>query len=180
MFEEEVAVTNQLKISGTVNNVPLDRLVTTNTNQTLYGVYKFLKKVTAEADVQLHGLLSDVNITNWLNTGVKISSNNTQNINACWTVDKNVTFIEDVRSLGVIGDFNLPRTVGLLKDKIEEKYRLESKVIVSPFIHNYIPRKKIKAIVVYYIRPSTQINKQNCKISIIVTEIAIEYVTGNV
>lgn len=138
MFEEEVLITNHLKISGTMSGVHLDRLVTTNTNQTLNNVYTFTNKVTAEADVQLHGLLSDVNVTNLLNNGVKISTNNTQNIDAYWTVHKNVSFIEDVRSSGVISDFNLTRTVGELKDKIDEKYRLESKVIVSPLVRPYI------------------------------------------
>lgn len=137
MFNEEVRVKGNISIDGRVNEVSLKMFVTTDTEQELTNSYNFTGNVQVN-DVEAHGFVGDVNITDWMARSVKKLSPLPQNINETWTVSGNLRFIQDVRGTGDLNGFNVVGMAKELEERKKQKYIVEKNILVSKLYRNNI------------------------------------------
>lgn len=133
IFEDEVVVEGNLTTAGLVNGIPLTKLVTTNTDQTLSGDYRFIGDVAVEAEASVNGTIAGVNITKWSQESVKQTNEHPQELDGHWSIHGNLTFSGDVESTGLLKDLDIRKTAEELERKRNNKNKMQKKIAVSKF-----------------------------------------------
>lgn len=81
------------------------------------------------SDLEVHGLLNDVNTTLW-NNNLRILSPDQQEADSDWNILNNVTFV-DVDSDGTIENLNISYLAKEIEERRNQKYQTESGIIVK-------------------------------------------------
>lgn len=118
---------------GLVNGIPLTKMVTTTTDQSLSdGNYKLNGHVTVESELTVEGNVSGINLKEWSRTSVKKTALQPQNVQGYWNVEGNLTFAGDVESLmGTVNDLDLWNVTQQLQQKRNNKNMQQKKFAVS-------------------------------------------------
>lgn len=107
---------------GLVNGKNLSSLVTTDTAQNLTASYKFDTKLFLNKNMNVQGLVSNINITDWQRRSVKTQLSVPQVIGDNWIINGSVTFYENIEGRGEIKELNIDEII----NNINEKYSMET------------------------------------------------------
>ncbi|XP_066254163.1 uncharacterized protein fs(1)N [Euwallacea similis] len=77
IFKNNVVV-HDLLTTNSINNIPMDKIVTTDTDQNLTGSYTFTSKIFVNGNFSVSGLISGVNFTTWNTESLKLQSEHPQ------------------------------------------------------------------------------------------------------
>ncbi|KAK9870097.1 hypothetical protein WA026_006191 [Henosepilachna vigintioctopunctata] len=149
-FHHVALIRNKLEIAGLLNGFPIDKIVTTTTNQNLSALYKFSTKVNLNSNLYIDGLVNSINMSHWENGSVKMISKEPQEITAPWHVKGNLTFDEPVDGESVISNFQIDENNNLVehqmvkKMEMEEQFKKDQEFICKDI--RYLSRKLQKQI----------------------------------
>ncbi|XP_066140881.1 uncharacterized protein fs(1)N [Euwallacea fornicatus] len=77
IFKNNVVV-HDLLTTNSINNIPMDKIVTTDTDQNLTASYTFASKTFVNGNFSVSGLISGVNFTTWNTDSLKLQSEHPQ------------------------------------------------------------------------------------------------------
>lgn len=131
IFLGPVYVDEDVKLEGRFNNMNLDQIVTTNTEQNLTAIYSFNSKSNLEKNLNVEGLVNGINMSLWENNGVKTFQLSQQDIDRDWVINKDLVFMGEVGGNGTINGLNLEQFHQNVVEKRNYKYAIEKNFIVS-------------------------------------------------
>lgn len=120
---------SEMKVSGLVNGKNLSKLVTTNSDQTLYASYIFEGKSTLDSDLHVLGNVNNLNLSVWNESKITTyGPPSDQIIPNPLVVHGNLTFDLDVFGDGLLGDWNISVVADVLQMKMQKKLGLENSI----------------------------------------------------
>ncbi|CAH0560757.1 unnamed protein product [Brassicogethes aeneus] len=128
VFQNNVLIRNTMN-TPKINNINVQKIVTTNTDQNLTALYHFQMKCTLHNNIFIDGYLNNINLTEWNQNVVKENSENIQDIMQTWDVSGNITVMEDLNGGGMINNMDLHKIQSELEEKINYKYSVEKAII---------------------------------------------------
>lgn len=130
VFQNDVMVEGSLFTSN-INNIPINQIATTNTDQDLAASYKFLMKCHLDTNLNIDGTLNGINITSWNDEILKSNTEVEQDVMEQWNILGNMTLEDDVNGGAMVNNKNLQDIQKEVNDKIQYKFNVERAIIVS-------------------------------------------------
>ncbi|XP_074039462.1 female sterile (1) Nasrat [Leptinotarsa decemlineata] len=128
LFESNILV-RQLLSSPTINDKNASKIVTIHTDQNLTSPITFKSKCNLESDLEVHGLINDINLKLWKKDKLRLFSNTSQDVMDVWNIRKNLSFINDVAGNSSIGGLDLANLAKEVDERREYKYKFEKGII---------------------------------------------------
>ncbi|XP_030761297.1 protein PF14_0175 isoform X1 [Sitophilus oryzae] len=121
-------VINEMLTTPTVNNKSTLKIVTTNTDQILNATYSFNTKDFVNGNLEIDGLINGINITEWKEYSLPISSNQTEEIINNWTIKTDLD-IKNLEGNGTINGMSMIQLIDDVSEKEKDRCDIEKKVI---------------------------------------------------
>lgn len=109
----------------------LSKVVTLDTDQNLTATYSFDQKTVMHSNLLVHGLVNNINISDWNDKALMKDSPVVQNIEAPLVVGQNVTFENDLIGVGAISDLDFEVIENTIRSRELFKTKEEKMIIVS-------------------------------------------------
>ncbi|XP_076273246.1 female sterile (1) Nasrat [Rhynchophorus ferrugineus] len=110
VFLNNVLIENKLTTPA-INNKPTSKIVYTNTDQILNGIYSFNAQDWTASNLNIHGLINGIDIVQWNRSFIPLNSTKMEIVQNPWTIIENINLIDVVEGNGTLNGINLKQFI---------------------------------------------------------------------